>query len=565
VTLNHYAPGGESRIVSTIGAALWVGVADVDGFSLELVPDVVVDVPSVANGGLVVNGDGTETVEFVIDPAAVWADGTPISGEDFRFTYEAVMDPGYGVDRSGYEDIVPGSVVVGEKSFRFTLSRPSLVVESLFGVLLPAHVVAGTDLMADWNDRMWVSGGPFEFESWTPGTEEDPFSTIILTRNDAYWKVDGDTGQQLPFLDRVVFRFVGDVDTLVAEFEARRLDVITPGADPVVLDGLAALPGVVVDVVGNGQWEHLSFQFGEGRLTRNPDSYNSHIEFRRAVAHAIDRDRVAEELFGSWGVAMDSYLEAFTPAWSQDAWAQYDYDPDAARTALAELCAKPGIDCTANPPSSHHQRAASCPSEVLEPMFTDVGTKPGRTRAPGGLPGETIEYGTRSREWSWGLAPAGEPGAHRSGIPTSATARSNHYRLAWRTRGNLTTSTFLPLINESSARMRSWRPCSADQGATSTVDRAERPVAEAEQTSPTNRSSSRSTRTRGRGHGRRLRGTTHPTGGGDTWNTGRHRIDAESQVGAGAYTRRLRFTLRRVPQCSPHLHRIHLLLLTPSP
>jgi peptide/nickel transport system substrate-binding protein len=122
VTLNHYAPGGESRIVSMIGQAVWVGVADVDGFSLELVPDVVVELPSVGNGGLVVNGDGTETVEFVIDPAAVWGDGTPISGEDFRFTYETIMDPTLGVDRLGYEDIVPGSVVVG-KSFRFCVGR----------------------------------------------------------------------------------------------------------------------------------------------------------------------------------------------------------------------------------------------------------------------------------------------------------------------------------------------------------------------------------------------------------------------------------------------------------
>jgi ABC-type transport system substrate-binding protein len=287
------------------------------------------------------------------------------------------MDPVYGLDRSGYEDIVPGSVVVGEKSFRFVLSRPSLVVESLFSVLLPAHVVAGTDLMADWNDRMWVSGGPFQFESWTPATEEDLFSTIILTRNDAYWKVDGDTGQQLPFLDRVVFRFVGDVDTLVAEFEARRLDVITPGADAAILDHLAALEGVVVDVVGNGQWEHLSFQFGQGRLTRNPGSYNSHLEFRRAVAHAVDRDRVAAELFGSWGVGMDSYVEAFTPGWSQAAWAQYDYDPDAARTALAELCAKPDIDCTTNPPTVVFTAQSADLrirlSEILEPMFTEVG------------------------------------------------------------------------------------------------------------------------------------------------------------------------------------------------
>jgi ABC-type transport system substrate-binding protein len=74
---------------------------------------------------------------------------------------------------------------------------------------------------------------------------------------------------------------------------------------------------------------------------------------------------------------MDSYVEAFTPGWSQAGWAQYDYDPDAARTALAELCAKPDIDCTTNPPTVVFTAQSADLrirlSEILEPMFTDVG------------------------------------------------------------------------------------------------------------------------------------------------------------------------------------------------
>ena len=537
ISLNPFVAGfGGSA--ERIGQALWVGVADVDGFSLELVPDVVVELPSVGNGGLVVNADGTESVEFVIDPLAVWADGTPISGEDFRFTYEVVMDPlVVGVDRSGYEDIVPGSVVVGEKSFRFVLSRPSLVVESLFSVLLPAHVVAGTDLMADWNDRMWVSGGPFQFEQWSRG------EFLTLTRNPAYWKVDGDTGQQLPFLDRVVFRFVGDVDTLVAEFEARRLDVITPGADAVILDRLAGLEGVVVDVVGNGQWEHLSFQFGEGRLVRNPGSYNSHLEFRRAVAHAVDRDRVAAELFGSWGVGMDSYVEAFTPGWSQAAWAQYDYDPDTARTALTELCAKPYIDCTTNPPTvvftTSEQRVAL--AAVLEPMFTEVGIAFRAELEPRVVfLGETIEYGTFDlAEWSW----AGRPGLeslvclHRVWDPDQVPPLgSNHYRFGSPAyQGEPLTYQQGPssLINESSARMSELATLlGVDQGChPSTVDRSEllTLVAEAEQILanelvfiPLYQNPEAGVVWADEVAGYK----PNPTGGGDTWNIASwHRID----------------------------------------
>ncbi len=481
LSLNPFFTGGGGS-AERIGQAYFAGVADVDGFTLELVPDVVVELPSVANRGLVVNGDGTETVTFVIDPRAVWADGTPISGADFEFTYETIMDPLLGLDQSGYDDIDPLSVVVSDKTFRFTLARPSLAVETMFGVLLPAHEVAGTDLLADWNDRMWVSGGPFELEEWSRG------EFLTLRRNPAYWKVDPETGQQLPYLDRVVFRFVADVETLVAEFSERRLDVITPGMDPEVLAELSGLVGVVVDVVGGGQWEHLSFQFGDGRLERNPGSYNAHLEFRRAVAEALDRDALATAVFGdAWDEGLDSYVEAFTPGWSGEAWAAYDYDPAAARTSLDELCAKEGVDCVANPPkvvfTTTEQRIEL--AEALEPMFTAAGIEFEMELEPRVVfLGETIEYGRFDvGVWSW----AGGPGlhrlvcAHRFWDPRQAPPNgNNHYRYgspAYSGVGEFVSYQEGPsaVIDEHTARMEELATLmGVDQGChPATVDQAE--------------------------------------------------------------------------------------------
>jgi ABC-type transport system substrate-binding protein len=408
-TLNWFAGGGESAALGAIGVPVWAGVFKVDGETLELVPDVVVELPSVANGGLVLNPDGTETVRYEIDPLAVWSDGTPISGADLAFTYESIMNPEYATDKSGYDLIIPESIQAGPKSFEFTLVQPSLVVESLFRVILPQHVVAGTDLMEGWNDRIWVSGGPFEFEQWVKG------EYLTLTRNPNYWKVDEATGQQLPYLDRVVVRFVPDLDTLIAQFGDRELDVIAPGFDVALLDELGALPGASVDVAGTGQLEHLAFQFGDGRLVRNPGSYNEHLEYRLAVAHALDRDLIAAELLGGWGGRLDSYLDVFTPAWSSDAWARYEYDPDQARAYIAALCAKEGVDCAAKPPAVVFTSQAAdiriALSEVLEPMFTDVGISYRAQIDPALLFfGDTLDFGRYDvAGFSWtgdpGLAP----------------------------------------------------------------------------------------------------------------------------------------------------------------
>ena len=65
-TLNPYAPGGDNWIVSRIGQAIFAGLTEVDGDTGEIIPDLAVALPTVANGGVVVEADGTTRVTFEI-------------------------------------------------------------------------------------------------------------------------------------------------------------------------------------------------------------------------------------------------------------------------------------------------------------------------------------------------------------------------------------------------------------------------------------------------------------------------------------------------------------------
>ena len=100
------------------------------GTPSSFIPELVTELPTVANGGIVVNADGTETIRYQILEEAQWADGTPISGYDFEFTYQTIMDPAYPISRTTYEDIIPESVVAGDKTFEFTLAQPTLIAEA---------------------------------------------------------------------------------------------------------------------------------------------------------------------------------------------------------------------------------------------------------------------------------------------------------------------------------------------------------------------------------------------------------------------------------------------------
>jgi len=326
-TLNSFAPGGDNFVVMLLGQAYWTGVQDIDGFTLEFIPEVVTELPTVANGGITINDDGTETVRYTIRDDAVWADGVPISGDDFLFTYETIVDPDLPIFRSIYVDILPESVVAGPKTFEYTLAAPTVQAELLFGTILPKHDVEGSDFINDWNDTMWVSGGPFEFDQWQKG------EFIRLTRNANYWKTDAVTGQQLPYLDSVIFRFIPDTASLINAFRARELDVVSPSASIETIEELQTLEaeGARVEVLSGPVWEHLNFQFGENRLSKNPGSYNEFVEYRQAVAHAIDRNKIVDEILKGQVEPLESYVEPFSPTLSQSAWAQYDYDPQAAK------------------------------------------------------------------------------------------------------------------------------------------------------------------------------------------------------------------------------------------
>ncbi len=403
-TLNSFAPGGDNAIVSTIGQGYWTGVQEVDGFTLELIPDVVTELPTVANGGFTINADGTMTVRYQIREEAVWADGVPISGDDFMFTYQTIMDPDLPIFRITYEDIDPDSVVAGPKTFEYTLAAPTLQAELLFSPILPKHDVEGSDFINDWNDTMWVSGGPFIFDVWNKG------EFIRLVRNPNYWETDAVTGQQLPYLDSVIFRFIPETASLINAFKAREIDVMKPPPSIATIEDLQTLEsqGASVEVLTGPVWEHLNFQFGENRLTRNPNSYNEFLEYRKAVAHAIDKSKIVDEVLKGQVEPMDSYVDAFAPTLSQESWAQYDYDPAKARDFVADLCARDDTDCDAKPvkavfSTTSGNDARETLSQLFIEMFADAGIEYEIQLEPSSLFfGETLEFGNWDLgEWAW--------------------------------------------------------------------------------------------------------------------------------------------------------------------
>lgn len=425
-TLNPFLPGGDRVVGALISQGYAAGAYDIDGVTLSYLPELITEVPTVENGGIVMTADGKMTVKYEIRPEAQWDDGTPVSGEDFKFTLDTILNPDYPISKRNYEDI--DLVSVGPKTFEFTMRFPTVQHELMFSEIIPKHIVEGTDFLTEWNDKRWASAGPFMFEEWIPG------ESITLVRNPNYWKTDPETGQQLPYLDKVTFVFKHDTAEMIDSFSDRQTDVFSPDPTITNIEALQMLEpqGARIDVVAGPVWEHLAFQFGPGRLERNENSCSEFYEMRLAVAQTIDKSVLTTNILAGEIEPLESYIDPYSPLVSQKAWAQYEFDPEAAAANYAKAVELAGKECSVTFSTNTANDERDQMSRLFVDMFAAVGI-PYKNELENSLLfyGDTIAMGTFDLgEWTWRGSPglSGLVGIHDVFDPESPPPNGSIYR-----------------------------------------------------------------------------------------------------------------------------------------
>jgi ABC-type transport system substrate-binding protein len=157
---------------------------------------------SISDNGLV--------YEFTLREGVQWHDGKPMTAEDVKFSFDAIMHPEnlYRTAhmRTSYENIEKVEIV-GKNRVRFTANQVYFRnFDSVAGLtVLPKHVYEDTsqDNRRKLN-RTIVGSGPYMIERFNRGRN------IVLIRNPNWW------GRNVPLFsgaynyERIVKRFVGD-------------------------------------------------------------------------------------------------------------------------------------------------------------------------------------------------------------------------------------------------------------------------------------------------------------------------------------------------------------------
>lgn len=268
-----------------------------------------------------VSQDG-RTWTFHLRPQVVWNDGQPFTADDVIFTFNDLI---YN------EDIVSSArdiFKIGDEIFKvekvddltvcFTLPvKFAPFLQSMSQSILPKHKLAKAVAEKKFNFT-WgidtppteiVGTGPFKLASYRPGER------FVLVRNPLYWKQSA-SGQALPYLDRIIYLIVQNQDTAMLKFIDGEVDFISLRGFEYPMIKPRELKGNFT-VYDSGPDFGSSFLVFNQNAGVNPKTQKPFVDpvkskwfldknFRRAIAHAIDKTKMIEILMNGLGYPQNS-------------------------------------------------------------------------------------------------------------------------------------------------------------------------------------------------------------------------------------------------------------------
>ncbi|MFN3983002.1 MAG: peptide ABC transporter substrate-binding protein [Caldilinea sp.] len=305
--------------ISILNPYLASGTKDFHGASLilepllefnqdsELVPALAVEVPTVENGGV---SEDLMSITYKLQDGIVWADGTPLTADDFVFTWQYCTAPLTGctvqnfVPVANVEAVDPLTVKI---TFRAPTPYPYIpFVGYLSPVLQKAQfescIGEAAQACSEQNTNP-IGTGPYKVKEFRAN------DTVVYTINENYRHANK------PHFAEVVIKGAEDASSSArAVLETGEADYgwnlqVEPA---VLLDMEARGLGTLLASFG-ANVERIMINFtnpdpnlGDKRSVWSPDDPNPHpfltdIAVRKALSLAIDRNIIAEQLYGPAG------------------------------------------------------------------------------------------------------------------------------------------------------------------------------------------------------------------------------------------------------------------------
>ncbi len=299
----------------------------------ELVPVLVTEVPSIANGQL---AEDLSSVTFTLLPDVVWSDGEPFTANDVKFTWEWNIDPAnQSIDQVSWQ-IISDIEVVDDLTAKVTFDPPTYGWFQAFGgnigAIYPAHFWANAASNEEANAAFLmgpIGTGPYVLESFMPNEE------VVYTASENYREANK------PYFQTFRLRGGGDAVTSAQAVTVNgEWDLaFTLMIDPETLASIVGEVGSIEGALGTGV-EKIQLNFsdpntevdGQRSEVNTPHPFLTDDAVRKAILMAINREQIAENLYGS--PATPNMLVGLGAFESPNT--SLNFDPDAAVALLEE-------------------------------------------------------------------------------------------------------------------------------------------------------------------------------------------------------------------------------------
>jgi peptide/nickel transport system substrate-binding protein len=246
--------------------------------------------------------------------------GRQFTSADVEFSLRTYADPKWTAQIRSTAAAITGYDTSDPHRIGLIFAHP---LSNIFDLLDTAPIVDTETIDQLGTGSAFVGTGPFRFVSWTPN------SKIVFARNDHYRVPDR------PYLDGVEFTVVSDSQAILAGVRTGQYDVAGGLAyrDVQNLDGSDGFRAITL--------EGAELQTYVGANVTAPGL--SDLRVRQAIAYALDRQRIVDEVLRGSGYAVNLPWPKYSPAWDEQKNATYSRDVERAKALVAEVGSVPTI------------------------------------------------------------------------------------------------------------------------------------------------------------------------------------------------------------------------------
>ena len=302
----------------------------------NLVPFLAAEIPTIENGSVAEDG---KSVTWKLKQDVKWSDGTPFTAEDVVFTYNFLSNPDVGAVSAGTYEIVESVEAIDDYTVKVNFKEVnpawSLVFVGAEGMILPKHIYEpynGANAREAPANLNPVGTGAYRVVDFRPG------DTIIYEPNPefrqaqlGFERIELKGGGDATSAARAVLQ-TGDADFAYnPQVEAPVLEELEAAGQGEVISNFGAL---MERIVINRSDPNKVAPSGERSSVEFPHPFLSDRTVRQAFELAIDRDTIAEQLYGVTGKATPNFLVAPSEYVSPNT--SYEFNPEKAKQLLDE-------------------------------------------------------------------------------------------------------------------------------------------------------------------------------------------------------------------------------------